>query len=134
MLIEKIMGKSNVICNLENKSLDNDFLIKKHLKKGQFRHNPSSVKEWHNSIYNIEKNNIVKTLPFKDKLIYKLFNTYFNLDKSKEYDGLSMGKTFVGKPEVKHFNNKIYIQQMNLAFLQNYKCNKNNKYTFLKKK
>jgi hypothetical protein len=45
MLIEKIKGKSNAVCNLENKSLDTDLLIKKHLKKGQFRHNPSSVKE-----------------------------------------------------------------------------------------
>lgn len=109
MLIEKIKSKSNVVCNLENKSLNNDFLAKNHLKKGQIKHNPSSVKEWYNSVYNIEKNNTVKTLPFKDKLIYKLFDTYFNLNKSKEYDGLSMGKTFIGKPEVKHFNNKMYI-------------------------
>ena len=48
-------------------------------------------------------------LPFKDKLIYKLFDTYFNLNESKNYDNLSMGKIFISKPEVKHFENKIYI-------------------------
>ena len=51
----------------------------------------------------------MKTLPFKDKLICRLFDTYFNLNKSKRYDNLSLGKVFVSKSEVKHFNNKIYI-------------------------
>ena len=48
-------------------------------------------------------------LPYKDKLIYILFDTYFNLDRLKKHDNLSMGKIFVGKPEVKHYNNKISI-------------------------
>jgi hypothetical protein len=109
ILNEKIGNKSNVICNLENGSLGNDLFVKKHLKRGQLKHNPSSVKEWYNSIYNLEKNNYVKTLPFKDKLIYKLFDIYFNINKSKKHDSLSMGKVFVGKPEVKHFNNKTNI-------------------------
>jgi hypothetical protein len=42
-------------------------------------------------------------------LVYKLFDIYFNFNKLKKYDGLSMNKIFVGKPEVKYFNNKIYI-------------------------
>jgi hypothetical protein len=42
-------------------------------------------------------------------LIYRVFDTYFNIGKSKEFDALSMGKIFVGKPEVKHFNNKLHI-------------------------
>jgi len=42
-------------------------------------------------------------------LIYRVFDTYFNLSKSKEFNALSMGKTFVGKPEIKHFNNKLHI-------------------------
>ena len=109
ILSEKIKNKFNVIHNLENESRDSNLFMKKHLKKGQLRHDPSSVKEWYNSIYNLENNNYTKLLPIKDKLIYKMFDTYFNLNKSKEHDGLSMGKIFVGKPEVKHFNNKIYI-------------------------
>jgi len=109
ILSEKIKNKSNVICNLESRDLGNNLFMKKHLKKGQLRHNPSSIKEWYNGIYSIEKNNLVKTLSIKDKLIYKLFDTYFNINKSNKYDNLSMGKIFVGKPEVKHFNNKIHI-------------------------
>lgn len=109
ILSEKIRNRSNVICNLKCKNLGKSTLTKKYLDKGILKHNPSSVKEWYNSIYNLEKNNYIKTLPLKDMLIYKLFDIYFNLNKLKKYDGLSMNKIFVGKPEVKHFNNKIYI-------------------------
>jgi hypothetical protein len=73
------------------------------------KHNPSSVKEWYNSVYHLEKNNSVKTLPLKDKFIYKVFDTYFNFNGLKQHSNLFMGKIFMGKPEVKHFNNKIYI-------------------------
>ena len=109
ILNEKINNKFHVTRNLEFRSLGNDVFMRKYLKKGQLRHNPSSVKEWYNSIYNLEKSNYVKTLPFKDKFMYKLFDIYLNLNKSKKYDNLSLGKIFVGKPEIKHFSNKIYI-------------------------
>ena len=109
ILNEKIKNGSDHIGNLERKNLDNNILIKKYLKKGQLKHNPSSVKEWYNSIYSFEKNKYVKTLLVKDMLIYRVFDTYFNLSKSKEFNALSMGKTFVGKPEIKHFNNKLHI-------------------------
>jgi hypothetical protein len=109
ILSEKVKNKSDFARNLESRNLGNDAFMRKYLKKGQLRHSPSSVKEWYNSIYNLENNNYVKALPFKDKLIYKLFYTYFNINKSKKYDNLSMGKIFIGKPEIKHFNNKIYI-------------------------
>jgi hypothetical protein len=108
-LNEKFKNKSNVISNLEFRGLDNNFLKKNYLKKGQLKHNPSSVKEWYNSIYNLEKNNSIKTISFKNKLIYKLFDAYFNLNKLKKYNNLSMAKVFVGKPEIKHFNNKVNI-------------------------
>lgn len=42
-------------------------------------------------------------------LMYRVFDAYFNLSKSKGFSALSMGKIFVGKPEVKHFNNKLHI-------------------------
>ena len=51
----------------------------------------------------------MKTLPLKDIFVYKIFDTYFNLNKLKKHDNLSMGRVFIGKPEVKHFNNKIHI-------------------------
>jgi hypothetical protein len=109
ILSEKIKNRSDHIGNLERKNLDNNILIKKYLKKGQLKHNPSSVKEWYNSIYSFEKNKYVKTLFVKDMLIYRAFDTYFNISKSKEFNALSMGKIFVGKPEIKHFNNKLHI-------------------------
>jgi len=109
ILNAKVKNKYDSFRNLESKNLDNNTSVKKYLKKGQLSHNPSSVKEWYNSVYNLEKNNYVKSLPFKDRLIYKLFDTYFNINKSKGYDNLSMGRIFVGKPEIKHFNNKVYI-------------------------
>jgi hypothetical protein len=59
-------------------------------------------------VYSLEKNNI-KTLLIKDIFVYKIFDTYFNLDKLKKHDNLSMSRVFIGKPEVKHFNNKINI-------------------------
>ena len=109
ILNAKVKNKYDSFRNLESKNLGNNTSVKKYLKKGQLSHNPSSVKEWYNSVYNLEKNNYVKSLPFKDRLIYKLFDTYFNINKSKGYDNLSMGRIFVGKPEIKHFNNKVYI-------------------------
>jgi hypothetical protein len=109
ILDKRIRNKSDVIFNLDYRSLDNGTLTKRHLKKGQLRHNPSSVREWYNSIYNLNKNSCVKFLPYKDKLVHRLLFTYFNIDGLKIHDGLSMDKIFVGKPEVKHFSNKIYI-------------------------
>lgn len=109
ILNEKIKNQYDRVNNLEYRSLDNNFYTKNYLKKGQLKHNPSSVKEWYNSVYSLEKNNNMKTLPLKDIFIYKIFDTYFNFNKLKKNDNLSMGRVFIGKPEVKHFNNKIYI-------------------------
>jgi len=112
ILNEKIVSKNNHISNLERENLDNkinNILTKKNLKIGQLRHNPSSVKEWYNSVYSFEKDKYVKTLPLKDRFIYRIFDIYFNLNKLRDFNGLSMSKIFVGKPEIKHFNNKIYI-------------------------
>jgi hypothetical protein len=51
----------------------------------------------------------VKTLFIKDILIYRIFEAYFNFSKLKEFNDLSMDRIFIGKPEVKHFNNKLHI-------------------------
>ena len=109
ILNEKIRNRSNTIRNLEYRDSDKGNLMKNYLDKGILKHNPSSVKEWYNSIYSLEKNDYIKTLPLRDILIYKLFDIYFNLNRLKKYSSLSMDKIFVGKPEIKHFNNKIYI-------------------------
>lgn len=109
ILSEKIKNRLDHISNIECGNLDNSIYTKNYLKKGNLKHNPSSVKEWYNSVYNLEKNNYVKTLPLKDISVYRVFDTYFNLNKLKKHDSLSMGKIFIGKPEIKHFNNKTHI-------------------------
>jgi hypothetical protein len=114
ILNEKVKNKYNTITNLKIADLDvntNNSDTLKFLKRGQLKHYPSSVKEWYNSIYSFKKDNFVKTLPLKDKLIYKLFNVYFNVNKLNyyNYNSLSMGKIFISKPEIKHFNNKVNI-------------------------
>jgi hypothetical protein len=108
ILSRKIKERFNISSNLEFMNSDNN-IRKNHLKKGQLKHTPSSVKEWCNSIYHLERNTYVKNLPIKDNLLYKMFDTYFNLNKLKEYNDLSISKIFIGRPEVKHFNNKIHI-------------------------
>jgi Mitochondrial ribosomal protein (VAR1) len=114
ILSEKVKNKSDIVINLQVKNLDNNINSSntlKYLKKGKFKHYPSSVKEWYNSIYNFKKDNFVKTLPLKDRIIYKLFYAYFNINKLNHYayNNLSMGKVFISNPEVKHFNNKLNI-------------------------
>jgi len=109
ILSAKVKNKFDFSAEAEYEALGNNTFMKKFLKKGQLRHDPSSVKEWYNSIYNLEQNNYTKTLLIKNLLIYRLFDTYFNMNKSENYNNLYVGKIFIGKPEVKHFNNKIYI-------------------------
>lgn len=46
------------------------------------RHYPASNKEWINSVYSYNKASI-KSLPVKDKLLYNLLKSYFNLKKNK---------------------------------------------------
>jgi Mitochondrial ribosomal protein (VAR1) len=112
ILNDKIINTCDHISNLELKNSDNkinNILTKKDLKIGQLKHNPSSIKEWYNSIYSLEKYKCEKTLLLKDKFIYKVFDIYFNLSRSKDFNNLSMSKIFISKPEIKHFNNKIHI-------------------------
>ena len=109
ILDEKVKNGYDCIGNMEWEYSNNNNLTRRYLKKGQLKHNPSSVKEWYNSVYNLEKNNCVKTLPLKDKFMYKVFDTYFNFNGFEQHCSLSMGKIFIGKPEVKHFNNKTHI-------------------------
>ena len=80
-----------------------------YLKTGPVKHYASSVKELYNSFYNYRKDNFIKILPLKDRIIYKIFNTYFNLNKLNSYknNNLFMAKIF--NPEIKHFNNKVNV-------------------------
>lgn len=105
ILNEKIKNKSNIVNNIKVNNLDS------YLKTGLVKHYPSSVKEWYNSFYNYRKDNFIKILPLKDRIIYKIFNTYFNLNKLNYYknNNLFMAKIFISNPEIKHFNNKVNV-------------------------
>lgn len=112
ILNEKTKNKSNGIANLQVKLLTNNSINDlKYLKKGQLKYYPSSVKEWYNSIYRFKKDSFIKTLPLKDRMIYRLLDGYFNINKldNFSYSSLFMGKVFISNPEIKHFNNKISI-------------------------
>ena len=45
ILDEKVISKYDHVSNLKLISLDNNFYTKNYLKRGQLKHNPSSVKE-----------------------------------------------------------------------------------------
>ena len=77
------------------------------IQTNQFIHYPSAIKEWPNSIYNFQLNTYIKALPIKDMQIYKLFDSYINYNKLKNYNGII--KLFLSKPEIKHYNNKMNI-------------------------
>jgi Mitochondrial ribosomal protein (VAR1) len=110
ILNEKSKNRSSSIRNLEIENLNNSiYLRRKRLKKGQLKHYPSSVKEWYNSVYIYIKDNYINILPLKDKIVYRLFDVYFNFLRNYKYNSLSMNKIFVGRPEIKHFSNKINI-------------------------
>ena len=110
ILNEKSKNRSSTIRNLEIENLNNSiYLRRKRLKKGQLKHYPSSVKEWYNSVYKYKKDNYINILPLKDKIVYRLFDVYFNFLRNYKYNSLSMNKIFVGRPEIKHFSNKINI-------------------------
>jgi Mitochondrial ribosomal protein (VAR1) len=85
---------------------------------GQTRHFAPAAQEWYNSVY-AYNNNYVKLLPIADKnlmiLLQSYFNFYFgkNLLKIKRlatrYKRLSAKKIFVGKGDLKHTTNKVFI-------------------------
>ena len=86
---------------------------------GTLKHYPPAIKEWNNSIYTFHPNNSLKLLPSIDKSVYNILKGYFNLNPTLTYDTkhsiskrlkrFSMIKLFIGKPEIKHSNNKVII-------------------------
>lgn len=84
---------------------------------GDIRYTPPVSKEWKNTIYAFNQNNI-KDLPANDLnlnlLIKNYFNLYFNgiFLKNKKHSNKRkspFNKIHVSKPEIKHTNNKALI-------------------------
>lgn len=99
------------------------------------RHYPASNKEWINSIYSYNKASI-KSLPVKDKLLYILLKSYFNLKKNKIKGVASSTRNlkrsaFVAKNLNFSSLAKKRLKDRNLSFLTR-KAKDNNKLSLLK--
>jgi len=87
---------------------------------GNVKHFPPVNKEWINSIYKYN-NDRIKHLIIKDKILFNIIKSYFNLYDVKEqnkvninnvrvrFKRLSILKIFVSKAEIKHTNTKAII-------------------------
>lgn len=85
---------------------------------GPNKHFPSSTKEWLNSIYTYN-NNSVKNLSVADKNLTSLVKSYFYMyygNKILKFKRIpswirrrNLNQIFIGKPELKHTNNKVVI-------------------------
>lgn len=85
---------------------------------GKTKYFPASSKEWRNSVYYYNDNNI-KNFPIYDLNINNLIKGYFNLHfnhqfirtkiKARKWKRASLNKIHVSKPEIKHTNSKAII-------------------------
>lgn len=95
----------------------------KHLNKssnGEFKHFPSSVREWNNSIYIYNKNNL-NLIPFTTVYVMKIIQSFFNaynrnlekIIRTKRLllrlRRLSSNRIYLSNGEFKHKNNNILI-------------------------
>lgn len=135
-------NKNNFNSYIFSKSINNNYkLIPFNIKKndtGITKYFFPISKEWKNSIYAFNYNNI-KNLPIYDininNLVKGYFNLYFNKDFfnnkfiSSKFRRLSLNKIFVSKAEIKHTNSKalitIYVyNREKLSLLNKLKKNK----------
>jgi hypothetical protein len=89
-------------------------------KLNTFKHFPSSVREWDNSIFVYNKN-ALPLIPSISKLALKLIKGYFSLYNWKiekklrtkiirnKHRRLTSSKIYLSKGEFKHTNNKVII-------------------------
>jgi len=111
--------------------------------KGIIKHFPTANKEWVNSIYSYNKN-ITKYLPIKDKILFSIVKSYFNLYNYKEqkkinkknvlirFRRLSILKIFISKAEKKHTSSKVIITLYIYNRQKKYLINKLNNIVILK--
>ena len=116
---------------MENNTNENLIIFNKYFNKnkssttniqnsyvGNHRYFPPVSKEWKDSVYAFNKNN-VKNLPIYDLKINEIIKNYFNLyfkpnfilNKviAYKYKYLSLNKIYVSKAEIKHTNNKAIL-------------------------
>jgi len=125
--------KNNLlISNNKIKDIKENFLI--------YKDNPSSTKEWNNSIYAYNKN-IIRKMPESNLLSFKIIKSYFNLYNyilekklstkviSPRLKKLTSNRIYISKAEFKHTNNKVIISLFIFNKQKyNYIINANKKY------
>ena len=115
---------------------NNNNLILSNIEKmiNTVKHFPPANKEWINSIYSYNSKKI-KHLIVKDKILFNIIKSYFNLYNIKEQNKININnvhirfkrlsnlKIFVSKAEIKHTNAKatitIYIYNRQKVYLIN---------------
>lgn len=108
IIFSKYLNNNNKLISL---NIENSYVGKK-------KYFPPQSKEWKNSVYAFNHNNI-KNLPVYDMNINELIKNYFNLylnpkfifnkKKLRKHRYLSLNKIYVSKAEIKHTNNKAIL-------------------------
>ena len=103
-----------------NKKTENKKIKSRTSNKKQDKHNPSTIREWNNSIYVYNKN-AINLIPQSTVLAIKLIKSYFNLYNYRlereiranrlllRLRRLSSHKIYVSNGEFKHTNDKVII-------------------------
>jgi hypothetical protein len=123
ILNEKLKNKNYPYIN----TIGNETYIT--LDDSQKKHFPTSVNEWHNSIYSFKKRTLISLLT-KDLAVYTLLDSYFNfepnvyLKRKVKQKWLSLKRIFISKPEIKHSSNKVVITVYTLNKEKNFYLNK----------
>lgn len=80
---------------------------------GQTKHNPPANKEWVNSVYAYNKNNL-RSLAVKDSMANKLIKSYFNLSVEKTIARSKRMRSLIRKSTIKRlFASNLEIKQTN---------------------
>lgn len=119
-------------------------------KVGSIKYFSPSTKEWKNSIYLFNNNNLKNLTTHSiniNSLIKSYFNLYFNnkffnntfISRAPKKNPLSLNKIFVSKAEIKHTNSKAIItiytyNREKVALLKKINYLKKRKFFFLKRK
>jgi Mitochondrial ribosomal protein (VAR1) len=141
---KKFLNKE--VISLFKKKMSNNKLIPLDSSgiSGIAKHFPPANKEWKNSIYSYNKN-IIKYFPIKDKILFNVLKSYFNLygDEKQQkiiiknihlrFKRLSILNILVSKAEIKHTSYKVIITLYVYNRQKNYLINKLNNINNLNK-
>lgn len=116
-----LFNQKTKFTNLFSKKQNNFYpQNEKNINEKTSKHFPSPIREWNNSIYVFNKNNL-NLIPSTTKIVKNIIKNYFNLyNKRLEYKmrtkvlsrrlrRLSSNKFYISNGGFKHTNNKVCI-------------------------